>query len=93
MASYQCLLIKESKNLDWKQLGSRSSALCLRVSICKRQSAQRSLGANQPAELSHVVTILLSFTYSIQDAALRETTEVRVCAGRTQGVQTPKCLV
>ena len=47
--------------------------------------SQPSLGAGQPAEVSHVVTLLLDeFHLLTQEVALQEVTELRICAGRPQ---------
>ena len=60
----------------------------------KELLAQPSLRTSQPAEVGQVVTHLLDeFHLLIQEAALQEVSEVRVCAGRTQGMQVQKGLV
>ncbi|KAF6094757.1 hypothetical protein HJG60_011855 [Phyllostomus discolor] len=55
---------------------------------------QPSLGPGQPAAVSQVVAHLFDeFHLFIQEVVLQEVTEMRVCVGRTQGMQIPKGLV
>ena len=79
---------------------SKSSGLQKLLAVCEGETleeilAQPSLGSSgQPAEVSQVVTHLLDeFHFLIQEVVLQEVTEMRVCAGRTQGMQIPKGLV
>ena len=90
LASYQFLLIKESKDPDWQQLGFRSPQSCQGVS---GECALPSLGINQPVEWSHVVVILLVCFTCFPRTGLSGKEQRWGLAGRTQGMQIQKVLV